>query len=123
MFEQKKRVLTSHVKKNMTSYKIIKVTEHAMARGRERLGINKKEVLQKLSNEARYKGINLNSLRHDTYEKLGLTYEEYKFIKSRFSFRTNSTSIYLYRGCVFIFVGNGGRTLKTVLNLNEYKVG
>lgn len=90
-----------------------------MDRARERLGLGRKEDIQKLSNSAKYKGVSLNSLRADTYEKIGLTKEEYRFIKGRFSLRNNSTYIYLYKGNLFIFVGKGGKTLKTVVNLEE----
>lgn len=118
-FEQKQRVISPGMRKTMSSYKDIKITDHAMDRSKERLGINKRVELQKISNEARYKGVNLKALRGNTYESIGLTREEFQFIKNRFSVRNNSTSIFLYKGCIFIFVGNGRRTLKTVVNLNQ----
>lgn len=99
------------------SYKDIQITEHAMMRSIERLGVTKKDELKKLSNTAKYKGVNISLIRRDNYEQFGLTFEEYKFIKGRFSKLNNSTAIYIYQGNLFIFCGKGTKTLKTVVNL------
>lgn len=99
------------------SYKDIQITEHAMIRAIERLGVAKKDELKKLSNTAKYKGVNISLIRRDTYEQFGLTFEEYKFIKGRFSKLNKSTAIYIYQGNLFIFCGKGTKTLKTVVNL------
>lgn len=99
------------------SYKDIQITNHAMIRSIERLGITRKDKLKKISNIAKYKGVNISLIRRDNYDKFGLSFEEYKYIKSRFSKMNNSTAIYIYQGNLFIFCGKGNKTLKTVVNL------
>lgn len=106
---------------NNCSYKQIKITPHSQQRAMERLNVTRKEELKKLASSARNKGINLNSIRRDTCEKLGLTWEEYCYLKGRFNPENNSTDIILHKGNVFVFCGKGQKTLKTVLNLNAVK--
>lgn len=99
------------------SHKDINVTSHAMLRAEERLQLTNKKELKKIASNARYKGVNISLIRKDTYMQFGLSYNEYVFIKGRFSQVNNSTNIYLYQGNLFIFCGKGNRTLKTVINL------
>lgn len=103
--------------KSKGSYKDIQITDHAMIRSIERLGITRKDELKKLSNTAKYKGVNISLIRRDNYDKFGLSFDEYKYIKGRFSKMNNSTTIYIYQGNLFIFCGKGTKTLKTVINL------
>lgn len=106
-----------------TSYKTIKLTSHSIQRAEERLNLTRKEDIKKLASAAKNSGIHLSGIRRDTYEKLGLTFEEYCYLKSNFNFRTNSTGIYVYKGAVFIFVGKSKSILKTIINLKLNKKG
>lgn len=112
----------NNVKKNnfkISSHKNIQLTNHSIIRAQERLNVTRKEDIKKLAGRAKSNGVNLSSLRPETYEKLGLTKEEYIFLKNRFVQGNNSTAIYIHQGYVYVFVGKGQRTLKTIISLKN----
>lgn len=100
---------------NNISYKDIKLTFHAQDRALERLGVTRKDELCKLAASAKKNGINLNSLDLYNHEELGITYDELVMLKRKYSPRNNSQKNYLYKNHIWVFFGNDGRTLKTII--------
>lgn len=102
------------------SHKNIKITGHSMDRAYQRLSISSKEEVRKFASDAKNKGINLNSIREDTYRRVGLNRDEFEYLNKSFK-AMNGANLYLWKGCIFVFCGKGGNTLKTIINLKVDK--
>lgn len=105
------------------SYKNIRLTAHAKQRGHERLGITKEKDLQKRAANSISSGSNLKVLynigRNRARAEHGINGEIYDYLMKRFRLESNSERIYYYKGDVYIFTGNGGKVLKTIIEVNE----
>lgn len=111
------RNLNTFKRKNRISHKNFKLTTHSIQRAYERLNLTSKEEIKKLAYEAKYKGINLNGVEVNNYKELGLSYEELINFKRKFKCHTNSNTIYLYKGNVYVFGGNPNVNLITIIPL------
>ena len=105
-------------KRNQISHKDIKLTMHCKQRAEERVGLTHTDDIRKLAVSARYKGININALHENNYEKLGLNKEIYRTLKHYFPRKSNTERFYYYKGRVFIFCGGDSRVLKTIVNVD-----
>lgn len=95
----------------------IRLTFHSKDRGLERLGIQSDQQLRVKAAIARNKGLNIDAINIQNYEKHGMSYEELVSIKRQFKTHTNSEKIYFHKGFVWVFAGKNACVLKTVVKL------
>lgn len=96
-------------------YREIKLTLHAKQRASERLNINKDSEIQKLAHAAKYKGVKIRALTYDNHEDYGIPTDLYRYLKNHYAHYTNNDKSYYYKGYVYVFSGDGSRTLKTIV--------
>ena len=106
---------------NHTSYRKIKLTHHSLERACERLNLTTQDEVKQAAGRARFKGINVENLNINNYEKLNVPYSIMISIKRNFSLRTESTKLFYYKGYVYVFAGNKALTLKTIVPVNDEK--
>ena len=114
---------TSH-HRNTLSYKRIKLTHHSQQRAEQRLSITSSQELKKRASLARRNGIRLENINPENLklysDKINFTYEQW--IDFLHHFKTKgSTRFYYYKDYVWIFGGNGGNTLISVVPLNHWR--
>ena len=109
-------------KQNGISYKDIKLTTHSIIRAEERLNITSANEIKKRAASARRKGIRLENVNKDNIKKflaLGLNYTDWVYFTQHFRIKEKSTRFYLYKEYIWIFGGDGGKTLKTVVKITD----
>ena len=114
---------TSNTKQSQDLYKqvpltSIKITRHAEQRIKERVNIkfnNPKDKLRFVY-KARYMGI---SLAHASLQDLNLNKKLYDYLNKYYKGHKGTETIRLYQNWVFVFVGDKGRTLKTVIGIDQ----
>lgn len=115
--------ITSNTKQVQDLYKqvpltSIRITRHAEQRIKERVNIkfnNPKDKLRFVY-KARYMGI---SLAHASLQDLNLNKELYNYLNKYYKGHKGTETIRLYQNWVFVFVGDKGRTLKTVIGIDQ----
>lgn len=101
---------------NNTSKAKMIVTEHARQRAAERTNFSlRKEDLKKIALSARYKGVDINILKDSDMENKKL----YNYLVNTFKHPNSTDKIRLFNNYIFIFCGENGRTLRTIVNLPE----
>lgn len=108
------------------SYKDIKLTAHAIKRGRTRLNISSKE-LQKLAASAKKNGLNITKIDENfDYSYYNIPENQFKgilnFLEASFYFNKAglaSKKFFLYKGIIWIFCGHHAQTLKTLFELKD----
>lgn len=106
---------------NRTSYKNITLTPHSMLRAYERLNVTTKDEVRKIACQAKYNGININSLTIHSYESKGITYPELVAIKNNYFKMSNTEKIYYYKDKLFCFRGKNAYTLVSILPIHINK--
>lgn len=96
-------------------YREIKLTLHAKQRASERLNIRKESEIQKLAHSAKYKGVKIRALTPENHEDLGVSNDLYRYLKNHYGHYTNNDKSYYYKEYVYVFAGDGSRTLKTIV--------
>lgn len=100
------------------SHKHIKITNHAKIRAIERLHITSDEELKKLAKSAKYKGLNINTLRNSLpnpksiLSKYHLNPEDVDYFLSRYH-ESNRRTYYYYKDNIWVF--NGKKSSNVVL--------
>lgn len=97
----------------------IKLTHHAKQRGSERLGINSEIELRKVALSAKKKGIEVTSVDETNYSEKGVDLHTAKVWRCAFRKESGVNRIYYYKGLYYVFCGNKGRTLKTIIQMNN----
>lgn len=115
--------ITSNTKQIQDLYKqvpltSIRITRHAEQRIKERVNIKFNSPKDKLRfvYKARYMGI---SLAHASLQDLNLNKELYDYLNKYYKGHKGTETIRLYQNWVFVFVGDKGRTLKTVIGIDQ----
>lgn len=110
------------------SYKNIRLTAHAIKRGKTRLNLNQKQ-LQRLAASAKKNGLNITKIdKNFDYAYYNIPENQFKgilnFLETTFYFNKAglaSKKFYLYKGIIWIFCGHHAQKLKTLFELkNEY---
>lgn len=104
---------------NQISYRNIKVTYHAKQRAAERLGIYKESEIQKFAHAAKYKGVKISPLNSSNYSYYGLSYDMFRYLKNHYTHRYKTDKTYYYRNYVFVFSGDGSKSLKSIVPCYE----
>jgi predicted transcriptional regulator with HTH domain len=99
------------------SYKDIKITATAKSKA-ESYGITSTEEVKKKALQARYKGLKMSCLTtcipQAVERATGLPRGLLNELKTRYTIRNNER-VYYHNGFVYYFVGDNGKTVKTII--------
>lgn len=103
-------------KRNNISSDSLKISFHAQERLQQRTSYNTdKQSIKQITFNARYKGIDLNNLKREHLNNDSL----FTYFKSAFKSYHSTDILRIYGEHVYIFCGNKGRTLKTVVSIPQ----
>ena len=125
-------IINNKYRPSRASYKVFKLTNHARQRAKERLHIQSEEELKKLARAAKYNGLNIYALMKappNSFSQLlqqrDLSESDGKYLISKYilanqnSSSKNNNLYYFYKEYIFVFSGQDGRTLVTIVPEDE----